>query len=1168
VNLMDRGLRWCRREPARAAALGTIAAALLVIGVAGLVFSSYLAVANALLSETNTRFEQERDSTAELRRKEADLTNLLKQEKLALTKEQEKLRKVNEGLEKRIQDEVDKRKAEAEERDRKEGMQKQASARLALNYLEQGTHFQDRRADLGTLWLSEALRENAYADDKEVDRIVRLNLRGWSLLPLPHLTSVLAHPDKVNAMACSSDRATVLTGCNDGKARLWDVRTMKPVGKPLEHPAPVLAVALGPESLAATGCADGALRIWDRATGALVDTQTSGVQPIDRVAISPSGKLVAAASRDGAVSVWSVAKKSVAKKSAHPQLSTSKFVGDLTVSALAFRGRLETLTAGYSDGKIRSWATGVGQTELPALESRSPVLSALVDPSGDRLWTGHADGMIRTWNLKSPKLPEGISQETTGAGVTAIDVGFIGPQEAVVLVGTRNGEICLIAGQLEAGRYPWRPELNRTAGPACIQQGEVKAVAWLTAGRRFVTCGADHLVRVWDVPSEQRPRATLGLPSPGVRLNDQDTKVAFEHEGGLAFGADGKALIAGNGLWDAETGSPLGPTFPIPSTSPVVQAVVTRDGRLALILRRDVQALEVWDVKSRTPIDRLEGPGRVRSFVYDARANTVLVAYTAARPQELTKRGTVSRRSPGQAWLWDLETRKKIGPALKIDSDIRSLAVSPDGQWLAAAGQHQVRICAKGNDRPILESAFDAWAIEFLPVGERLAIVPAQDPPEVWFWDVRGKSRVGPMIRIRPAVTKSDFAGRNSKIPQFLIALLFTPDAKTLAACFADAIGFWDVGTGRQIGPPLLPQVDRSFTAAALSPDGLTLATLDDDRGSSVQLWDMPTPIGGSVEQIRIWSQVSFNAELDQVHVIHPLDAAQWEARVRALDAMGRPSNVPSAEPALAKPGNQKPNAGGPRLVRGSTPNAALNEANDIGASPADWKASLIRQGDQHATAGEWKKAAAAYEQAWKLDPLDMLVGRQWAVLTLRADDAESEAAYNAVCRVLGQERRALSGASSNLANLAYAYAIGVNSGIYDIPENVDWAFRGAQAFEFKNAFYQHVLALAYLRAGRLNEASVILMKEEGNNDWFPQINLILHAIVLHHAGNHPEARARYARASSWYKNERRTKRWIIDAWWDQLAYEVLQHEADELMAEPKAAPRDDIAKPSGRQRR
>jgi WD40 repeat protein len=1161
VNLVDRGLRWCRREPAQAVALGTVAAALLVIGVAGVVFSSYLAVRNALLAEANTRFQHERDVTTRLQEEAKVINELLRQKNQALTDEQEKLRIVNQGLEQRIQDEVGKRKAEAEQRGRAEGVRKQISARLAGNYLESGIKaFQDRRADLGMLWLTEALQENVFADDKQLERIARLNLRGWSMVPLPHLTSVLAHPEQVTAMACSADGATVLTGCLDGKARLWDVRTGKTVGKALEHPRAVLAVALGPQSLAATGCEDGQLRIWDRAGGAPVASLTRP-QPIHLVAISPSGKFVAAACKDGTIWLWDVAKKAPPRQPlnlGHPS----------TVHVLAFRGGVETLMAGCDDGKIRSWSTGAGQTELRALESGSPVLTAVVDASGERLWSGHADGQQRTWNPKSTKQP--LSQEASESGVTAMDVGFaaagagdhrqvfgrVGGSrlgvgftagEAAVLVGNRTGEIHLIANATRARGLVRRRDDVKTADPICLQKGEVKAVAWLTPGRRFVTCGVDHLVRVWDVQSEPRPRATLGLPSPGLRLNDHDTKAPFAHDGGVAFSADGKVLIAGNGLWNAQTGAPLGVTLPTVPSAPLTQVAVTRDGQLALIARRDVDALELWDVKGRAPIDRLQGLGPVGSFVYHARTHTVLVGYTSPARQEFTKSGAVSRRGPGQAWLWSLEPRAKLEPALKIDSDLRSLAVSPDGQWLAASGQHQVRVWSRGNPTPHLEKPLDAIAIEFLPVGETLAVIPNQYPLEVWFWDVRGKKRVGPMIGISPAVSRTEDSRRN---PDRFHTLRFTPDGKTLAAGFTSSVGFWDVDTGKPIGPPILPEPDRGFTAAAISPDGLTLAILEGDRESALELWDMPAPIGGSLEQIRTWCQVSANAELDESHVIRPLEAAQWEARARALEAIGKPSDLPSSEPASAEPGNEKPSTRARRLVRGSTAGAALNPANDLAASPADWKAILTDQGRQHANAGEWMKAADAFERARKLYPQDTQVARLAALLALRGGDAESQTAYRTIC---GEVYKIwYSGPGDLFANLACTAAIGVNSGISPA-QVLDIAFRGAQAAEFKNAYHQHVLALAYLRAGNLEQASAILMKEEGNPEWFPQINEILHAIVLHHAGNAKAARVRYARAHDWYQGERKARRWVTHFWWDQVEYEILQREAEELLGKALA---------------
>ena len=63
-------------------------------------------------------------------------------------------------------------------------------------------------------------------------------------------------------------RRSSLTGCHDNAARLWDVATGRPMGKPLEHRGWVRAVAFRPDGRAViTGGDDNAARIWDVATG-------------------------------------------------------------------------------------------------------------------------------------------------------------------------------------------------------------------------------------------------------------------------------------------------------------------------------------------------------------------------------------------------------------------------------------------------------------------------------------------------------------------------------------------------------------------------------------------------------------------------------------------------------------------------------------------------------------------------------------------------------------------------------------------------------------------------------------------------------------------------------------------------------------------------------------
>src|SRR5262249_8981119 len=64
-------------------------------------------------------------------------------------------------------------------------------------------------------------------------------VRFWDASPWEPIGASLDPPAAVRAAAFSPDGRTVVTGCDDGAARLWDVATGKPVGATLQHQSPV-----------------------------------------------------------------------------------------------------------------------------------------------------------------------------------------------------------------------------------------------------------------------------------------------------------------------------------------------------------------------------------------------------------------------------------------------------------------------------------------------------------------------------------------------------------------------------------------------------------------------------------------------------------------------------------------------------------------------------------------------------------------------------------------------------------------------------------------------------------------------------------------------------------------------------------------------------------------
>jgi WD40 repeat protein len=73
-------------------------------------------------------------------------------------------------------------------------------------------------------------------------------------------------------VAFSPDGKTVLTGCEDKTARLWDASTGQPTGPPMRHENGVEAVAFSPDGKTVlTGSMDNTAQLWNVAAELLPD---------------------------------------------------------------------------------------------------------------------------------------------------------------------------------------------------------------------------------------------------------------------------------------------------------------------------------------------------------------------------------------------------------------------------------------------------------------------------------------------------------------------------------------------------------------------------------------------------------------------------------------------------------------------------------------------------------------------------------------------------------------------------------------------------------------------------------------------------------------------------------------------------------------------------------
>ena len=191
----------------------------------------------------------------------------------------------------------------------------------------------------------------------------------------------------VRSVAFSPDGKTILTGCKDKTARLWDATTGQPIGSPILHPGEVLTVTYSPDgSTIFTTCSDRNTRLWDATTHHPID------QPFIRepLAFSPDGKAVISRNGDAA-QLYDVDARQPIGPPMRPQ-------GRLNTAAYSPDGK--SVVIGCLDGTAQCWNAVTGKPDgEPIRGHRLKVWDVAVSPDGRTALTASEDKTARLWDV-------------------------------------------------------------------------------------------------------------------------------------------------------------------------------------------------------------------------------------------------------------------------------------------------------------------------------------------------------------------------------------------------------------------------------------------------------------------------------------------------------------------------------------------------------------------------------------------------------------------------------------------------------------------------------------------------------------------------------------------------------------------------------------------------
>ena len=588
------------------------------------------------------------------------------------------------------------------------------------------------------------------------------------------------------SIAFSGDGKNVAVAGSDGQIAVWDFWSGALRRLPREPLHETLCLAFTPNSqtLLVGGRErknfSSEIRCFEVSSGKpLVTWKTESYAQIEKMVFSPDGSTLATSDDSNSIALRNPQNGALLKT------LSGHFNG---VQALAWSPDGITLLSGGRDSTARLWSALTGKLLRTWTAQLGDVTAVAWSPDGSEAWTLSSYG-VRVWNARDGNALRSFREVSGNTFALAPD-----------------GKTFALAQPTSDRDVPARLGIfdSQSGNPIRIWSGyrdEINSVSFQStlAGVRLVTghgivTGDDepganqYLVnkkgRPWEPQSFGVARVwNFQKGSLQNAIRDDENKISE-----VVLARDGQRILTvrddSPAWWSASSGKLLKTL--VGANQTIYGCAVARDGSTLATGDFD-EKIRVWDLKT----------GRVRRALPTS-GNSLGMAYALAWSRD----GRVlfagySESGSGALCAWDAQSGKNLWKIAAHNADVSSLAVSPDGKFLASAdsnGELQKRdaktgkllwrvrahwLPVAGSGAGEIEDAVKIWALCWSPDGSTLATGGEDAVVKTW------AARDGRLLQT--------LAGHGALVN----SATFSPEGKTLLSSSDDGtIRFWNAQSG------------------------------------------------------------------------------------------------------------------------------------------------------------------------------------------------------------------------------------------------------------------------------------------------------------------------------------------------------------------------------------